>query len=383
MTRIICFGDLHFKIDNVIQMKQYIYQIDNWIKYNYIPDIFILLGDILHYHERLHTIPLNQFNSMIEILQKYQRPIIILVGNHDMINHKQFLTTNHWMNVLKHIPNVYVIDTSQSFSINSFTFVCVPYVPNGMFLEAISSISQHWKFEENTFIPQENPQHTIELYIAHQEFKGCNMGFISSESGDEWKDTLPRVLSGHIHQKQKLNDNIIYIGSAIQAGSYGGEFGMFSELCIQDVQLAKPTSHVSKQETLYLESYLHLHFYKVAIPQHIVKTYTILQMDKDVLTLLIDLSLQKDICETLKINIKGSIDEFKVFKQSMIYKQLLKYNISISLKPVETQTLIHKEHIEIPMFLKEMEDILKTTEHSSFMLQLFHDCCTYGNKISF
>ena len=373
MTRILLFGDLHFKIDNILQMKQYMFQVDYWIKYNHIPDVFILLGDILHYHERLHTAALNQFYDSFSMIRKYNRPIIILVGNHDMINHKQYLTTNHWMNVLKNIPNVYIIDSTQLFHIDSFTFGCVPYVPNGTFKDAIQMVQHHWEYQHHSFIRVEEPLHpNVDMYFAHQEFKGCCMGFISSETGDEWDESLPRVLSGHIHQKQILN-NIYYVGSAIQSGSYGGEYGLFSELCIHDVQIAKNTSHVLKHESLFLETYLHLHFYKVSIPQHIVKTYSIEKCTEE-LNHLIDLSLQKDICESLKINVKSSIEDFKLFKQTNTYKTLQKYNIHITLKPIEIQTQIHKEHVEIPYFLKEIEDILKSSEHSNILLDLFQKC---------
>ena len=40
----------------------------------------------------------------------------ILVGNHDLINNQQFLSTNHWMNALKDWPNIFIVDKPTTLS---------------------------------------------------------------------------------------------------------------------------------------------------------------------------------------------------------------------------------------------------------------------------
>jgi len=52
--------------------------------------------------------------------------------------------------------------------------------------------------------------------FAHQEFKGAKMGAIISEEGDPWSLDLPLVISGHIHDYDHLQTNIIYTGTPIQ-----------------------------------------------------------------------------------------------------------------------------------------------------------------------
>ncbi len=45
-----------------------------------------------------------------------------------------------------------------------------------------------------------------ELLICHQEFKGAQMGAFKSVDGDDWDESFPYIISGHIHDYQKLQN---------------------------------------------------------------------------------------------------------------------------------------------------------------------------------
>jgi DNA repair exonuclease SbcCD nuclease subunit len=62
----------------------------------------------------------------------------------------------------------------------------------------------------------ENNISEYKLYFAHQEFKGCKMGAITSLTGDDWNPSWPLCISGHIHEYQELQPNLIYAGTPIQ-----------------------------------------------------------------------------------------------------------------------------------------------------------------------
>ena len=62
-----------------------------------------------------------------------------------------------------------------------------------------------------------DPKET-EAIFAHQEFKGCKMGAIISETGDIWSENYPMVFSGHIHDFQQPQRNILYPGTPFQHG---------------------------------------------------------------------------------------------------------------------------------------------------------------------
>ena len=203
--RILVIGDVHFKIKNVKQTELFVAKLFHLL--NSIPkvDEIVLLGDLLHDHEKLHISPLNRVTNLIDKLPK---PVRILVGNHDMINHMQIMNTNHWMNGLKKWDGVDIIDTVKKID----NRIYMPYVPNGKFVECLDAI-ESWD--------------ACKIVFAHQEFKGCKMGGKVSTSGDVYSG--PPVVSGHIHSRQFLlkneivnafgtltRDSIYYTGSAFQ-----------------------------------------------------------------------------------------------------------------------------------------------------------------------
>ena len=108
MTKVLELGDLHFHTNNIKETNEFINKVLKFMSNNTF-DFIVILGDILHEHEKLHTIPLNNACYLINSLRKFSQ-LYILVGNHDMINHQQFLTTNHWMNTLKEWNNVIIVD---------------------------------------------------------------------------------------------------------------------------------------------------------------------------------------------------------------------------------------------------------------------------------
>jgi DNA repair exonuclease SbcCD nuclease subunit len=199
MAKVLVIGDPHFRIDNVEEVDLFIQKITD-LENKTNPDFVVCLGDLLHTHERLHTIPLNKAYEFVRRMSRLK--LYLLVGNHDYIQNQQFLTENHWMNALKKWENVVIVDKVLNETINGCNFTFCPYVPNGRFAEALQTIGDTWKMSTCIF--------------AHQEFRGCKMGAIISVDGDSWDDSYPRVISGHIHSKQRPQRNIYYTGSALQ-----------------------------------------------------------------------------------------------------------------------------------------------------------------------
>ena len=165
------------------------------------PDFIVVLGDLLHEHERIHTITLNKAYGYIDRLRMLAKTFI-LIGNHDMINNQQFLNENHWMNGMKEWENVTIVDKVKSYEIKGKIFYFCPYVPPGRFVEALNTSGKEWEKCDGIF--------------AHQEFYGCKMGAIESVEGDKWSLEHPNVISGHIHSNQTIQKNVYYPGAAMQ-----------------------------------------------------------------------------------------------------------------------------------------------------------------------
>ena len=65
MTNILIIGDPHIKIDNIPEVDLFIERVTKLAKEKK-PDLIVILGDIMHEHERLHTIPLNKSFEFIK-----------------------------------------------------------------------------------------------------------------------------------------------------------------------------------------------------------------------------------------------------------------------------------------------------------------------------
>lgn len=207
MSALLCVGDIHIKPTNTHLIDCLETQLLELIERTH-AGVVVLLGDILDTFERIHTQALNRAYSLIHALRARAR-VFILVGNHDLINNQQFLSTHHWMNALKDWNNVSVVDAVQSLEWKGLRLLFVPYVPVQRFKEALDTFHD-WDWMHSDFI------------FAHQEFKGCKMGAIESVHGDEWLPYAPMIVSGHIHDYQRPQSNLLYIGASVQ-NSFGDQ----------------------------------------------------------------------------------------------------------------------------------------------------------------
>ena len=204
--KILLIGDPHFKTSNRLETDQLFDETKRYLDENEI-DLIVVLGDVLDTHEKIHVQPLCRSILFIKMLAFYQKTFV-LIGNHDRINNNVYMTDEHPFTSLKNYnENLVIVDKTVVW--NDFYFV--PYVPNGRFKEALGE-----NFENSSAI------------FAHQEFLGCKMGGIISENGDKWEEDLPPVFSGHIHDYQEVQKNIIYTGTPFQhCFSDGEERGLF------------------------------------------------------------------------------------------------------------------------------------------------------------
>ena len=281
-------GDIHIQVSNIQDVNILIKSLINIVDTNNL-DFVVLGGDILHTHERLHTLPMNKAYELIEELSS-RINTYILVGNHDATSNQIFLTDSHWMNALKKWKGVTIVDTV----VKHDDFLFVPYVPNGRFLEALETSQKDWKNSKCIF--------------AHQEFKGCKMGGIISKDGDDWDLSYPYIVSGHIHSKQLPQDNIYYPGSSLQIA-----FGENEKTTVSILQFSNDVRTPACKE-------LELGLVRkkiVYMDIHELETYTPKESNND----------------KIKLCIKGNVEEFKALKKTSKYKELSKTGLNIVFKP--------------------------------------------------
>jgi DNA repair exonuclease SbcCD nuclease subunit len=192
---ILFIGDIHIKFSNLKDLDKLRVKMLQMKEISFI----VVAGDILDTHEKIQTQLMNKAYDFIKNLRT-MAPVYVLVGNHDYINNQQFLTDNHWMNAMKEWDRVNIIDYPLRLEKSGYTFMFVPYVSPGRFVEALDKI-EGWK--------------TSLCVFAHQEIKDCKMGCIRSIEGDTWNAEWPMLVSGHIHERQNVGNNVLYPGSVL------------------------------------------------------------------------------------------------------------------------------------------------------------------------
>ena len=296
MSTIIIIGDPHFQMSNMGEVKIFIQKCIAHVKEQK-ENLYaiVVLGDVLHDHERVHSTALNVAVNFLNELAEIS-PTYVLVGNHDLINNSQFLTQNHWMNALKSNKNITVVDEVIEEIWEDTTVVMCPYVPNGRFVEALDT-GGDWR--------------EADVIFAHQEIKGVKMGSIVSEHGDEWKIDWPFVITGHIHQNQTPQPNVYYPGSALQVAFGESERNIIAEvdlnkLCREDIK--EVDLGMQKKKILYADA---SDLKKVAKKIEPGGTYE---------------------NHKLKVCVDGSKEEFKALKKTAAFKKLQKKGVKVVYK---------------------------------------------------
>jgi DNA repair exonuclease SbcCD nuclease subunit len=279
-SKIIFIGDIHIKFSNLSEIDKLQNVVVDHCKSSF-PSFFLLGGDILDTHERVNTQLLNRAYELIKAFKKIA-PVYVIVGNHDYINNQQFLSNNHWMNGMKEWVNVTIVDTPTIVE----TYLLVPYVPNGRFVEAIETVTKSWK--------------DFDCVFAHQEIKGCKMGAITSIDGDEWEDEWPMLISGHIHERQNIRNNVLYPGSAINH-AYSSDNQGVSEFTFQESQL---------------------HEYRIDLKLEKKKT-----LYKNICD--VDASKIKLLDKNCRLALEGEIKDITSFKKSQTYQSLIKNGVKV------------------------------------------------------
>lgn len=282
----LCIGDVHIKKDNIIETKDYIDKIQNFLKDANDIDIVIVMGDVLHTHESLWTIALNMALEFFVMLSKL-KPTYVLVGNHDLINNSQFLTTNHWMNVFKVYDNLTIVDNVLIVEKNNVKFTMCPFVKDGRFLEALNTQKGKWEDSVTVF--------------AHVAIDGAKMGATIIKDIEKWNENLPFLVSGHIHDKQKVQQNLYYTGSSRQIA-----FGESVEKTLYKLTMF--------EDKTYEESEIDL-----KMPRK-----RILHIDLDELEEFDVSSLECDEITEYKLKVDCGYEEFQAFKKTQKYKELNK-----------------------------------------------------------
>jgi len=226
-------------------------------------------------------------------------------------NNSVYLTDNHWLNGIKEWNNVTIVDNVIKENINGRNFIFCPYVSPGRFQEALNTLG-------------ENPVKDISIIFAHQEFFGCKMGAFNSIDGDKWDIDFPNVISGHIHINQKPQENIYYPGSSIPVA-----FGETTKNIIPYITFNDNSIRNYEVEEIELD---------------LPKKKIIYKSIEDVNDIEIPETEDK-----IKLSISGEYEEFKTFKKTQKYKELVNNGIKVIFKQKRKEIKDKKDSIQLSL----------------------------------
>lgn len=337
--KILIVGDPHIRTEYLNVCESFCSQIKRLVKKgNY--DFVVVLGDVLHNHEKVNTVALNTAVNLFEYISK-KTELFVLVGNHDYINNSQFLTSNHWLNCLKTCDRITVVDELTHFSLNSKNFVLCPYVPNGRLLDALNSNEEiDWK--------------NADIIFAHQEIRSAkiNSNGRLSTTGDVWYSNYPLLISGHIHHKQKI-ENVIYPGSSLPTSFSDSEQKYVLEYFINE---SSKNESSDESEVIGEENYIPLD-----IPIKITTHISINEMNE------ID---EKNVDENNRLIIEGSNLDFEKLETKNKLKKLEKNGITVVKRVKEMSKEFDKSEID-NNFYNQLKNLISKESDSENLLALF------------
>lgn len=208
--QLLVVGDLHITPDNLDETELLLERLLTLIEDH--PDItsVVFMGDTLDRFQTHDGFCVKAADVIFRGVAKV-RNIIILIGNHDIPHHRDYMSSVHAFLGYHGVPGITVIDASAKvITIQDVNILCVPYAPKGRFREAMAT---GFSSDQNL----NDHLETIDLVLAHQEIRGCVLeGSLASTDGDRYRPSWPLLVSGHIHTYQRPQDNVWYVGSPRQ-----------------------------------------------------------------------------------------------------------------------------------------------------------------------
>jgi len=327
LLSILVIGDTHFKPKDFEEGEELIARcVEMASTIN--PTKIVLLGDILDTHEVAKNGPWKQACRFIDKLSQISE-VYVIMGNHDLINQKQFLTDNHFFNPLKKWPNVFIVDTPICVGVGDYNIVLCPYVFPGRFEEALDTMISSGGCDENF-----NWRIDSNCILAHQEIQGVVYGGKESVKGDHWDESYPPLICGHIHTPFQIGDNVFYPGSSRQVDS--------------NEPPDKRVWNITFDENGGIE------IDKIDLGLKGIKEVFLNYEDLD------DFDFEITKKYHIKLKLKGLPEQFKIFRKSKLHAKMMLHNVKIGFDPVRNDDteFADRDTAEIPTFANIFAEIV-------------------------
>ena len=322
-VRVLVCGDTHFKAENAVEIEAFIEKF-NVAARRLQPDVIVLLGDTLDSHGRISMQALKMAVDFFKMAASYA-PVYALIGNHDRIGNTDFMSDIHPFVGLEGYPNLVIVHKAMSCTIKGrngaeASFIFVPYVAPGRLVEALDTLELPDLEEEGWRSP------SVDIIFAHQEIRGVQMGPIKSTEGDLWDPHWPLLCSGHIHDAQKLQENVLYVGTPYQATyseSPHKAISLFevNTLTYDDARLLKEVSY----DGLVSDKDIRVKYTRISLGLPMKRTIYLPVSELG--------NFQLKDNEKVKLILSGSTGELKAAQKSRAFTELTKRGVRVALAP--------------------------------------------------
>lgn len=197
-------GDPHIKRNTIPESMKMVDAVVEWVTREDF-DFVTVMGDTLDRFGDIRVEPLcvavdELADRLVDLCHVYW-----LIGNHDMSNNSNFLTKKHPFTAFRRWKGLTLCDTVVHSTVKGVQFTFCPYVPEGRFVEALNT-NPGWEKSR--------------IIFSHQTYREAKMGMARSKTGDVWDLSFPYNISGHMHDYDQLQSNVLYVGAPMEL-AYG------------------------------------------------------------------------------------------------------------------------------------------------------------------
>lgn len=210
-------------------------------------DIIICAGDFFD-----KPILTSQELTALSEIKWANKPHYFLVGNHESADTDLQYSSTKVLEQIDQYPKREVISKPCCFSIENFELAFLPYISEGQKKDLSEYLS------ELTDTPR--------LLISHNDIFGLQLGPIVSKVGfkpEEFAKYATLTINGHLHNGQKINDNLINIGDL--TGKDFGENAYQYKHCVAILDTTTFGVMYAANEPEYIENPYAFNFYKLEI----------------------------------------------------------------------------------------------------------------------
>jgi len=214
MVHLLLQGDPHYKTGNLREQSVVEVAVESIITSRPV-DAVVLLGDILHTFRKVDVDPLHQAVKYIKRLAK-SILVIVLIGNHDRKNNREFCGSNHPFVGLKGYPNVIIVDKPRLIFIKDKKILALPYVWKDDFGKLGDLFPKKYPKGPKETKKVSEYFSEVDVVLAHQDYAGRTEGGLQKSDGWKWDPTACLAISGHIHNFHFPQPNVCYLGTVLQ-----------------------------------------------------------------------------------------------------------------------------------------------------------------------